>query len=256
MTGSLQLGLWELIGLRVVLAAGAATLGAAIAVSFKKISHFGLCLLISFAAGALLAVALFDILPETLSLAGPLKGGIAFLSGYLLFFLITKFVFHICPACSATHTEVNFKAITAAMIVALSIHSFMDGLAIYSGTRTGSDLGLLILFAVVFHKIPEGMALSLVALGSGKSRRQAFFITVVVETLTTISGGFAGLLFFIPKDSPWLGYLMGHVGGGFIFLVVHALLSEAIKRHPRFTILSALGGALSIGIVGFLIGAF
>ena len=135
MTGSLHLGLWELIGLRVVLASAAATLGAAIAVAFRKINHFGLCLLISFAAGALLAVALFDILPETLSLVGPLRGGIAFLSGYLLFFLITKFVFHICPACSATHTEMNFKAITAAMIVALSIHSFMDGLAIYSGTR-------------------------------------------------------------------------------------------------------------------------
>jgi zinc transporter ZupT len=142
------------------------------------------------------------------------------------------------------------------MIVALSIHSFMDGLAIYAGTRTGSELGILVLFAVVFHKIPEGMALSLVALGSGAGRRRAFLTTLTVESVTTISGGLAGLLFFIPQDSPWLGYIMGHVGGGFIFLVIHALLAETIKRHPRFTILSALGGALSIGIVGFLIGAF
>jgi len=256
MTASSHLGLWQLIGLRVVLAAAAATLGAAIAVSFKKISHLGLCLLISFAAGALLAVAIFDILPETFALVGPLKGSISILSGYLLFFLITRFVFHICPACSATHTEVNFKAITAAMIVALSVHSFMDGLAIYAGTRTGSDLGFLILFAVVFHKVPEGMALSLVALGSGMARRRAFFMTFALEAITTLSGGLVGLLFFIPRESVWLGYILGHVGGGFIFLVVHALLSEVVKHHPRYTLLSAFCGALTIGIVGFLIGAF
>ena len=256
MAGSLHFSLWELIGLRVILAAFAATLGATIAVSFKKISHLGLCLLISFAAGALLAVALFDILPETFSLVGPLKGGISFVSGYLLFYLITKFVFHICPACAATHTEVNFKTITIAMVAALSVHSFMDGLAIYGGTRTGSDLGFLILFAVVFHKIPEGMALSLVALGSGMSRLKAFLISFAVETVTTISGGFVGLLLSIPQESPWLGYILGHVGGGFVFLVIHALLSETVKHHPRYTLLSAFAGALSIGILGFLIGAF
>src|SRR3989338_3146423 len=126
-------GVWQLILWRIVLAVVAATLGALLAVSFKKISHWWLCILISFAAGALLAVALLEIFPETISMLGWVPGLLSILSGYLLFFLITRFVFHICPACAATHTEVNFKAVTIAMVVALSVHSFMDGLAIYSG---------------------------------------------------------------------------------------------------------------------------
>ena len=203
-----------------------------------------------------MAVALLDILPEAIELVGVLKGLVSGVSGYALFWLITKFVFHICPACSATHTEVNFKAITAAMVASLSVHSFMDGLAIYSGTVTGSEAGLLILFAVVFHKIPEGMALSLVAVGSGMSRRTAFALSVGLESVTTLAGGLAGLFFALPKTSPWLGIILGHVGGGFVFLVIHALLSEVVKDHPRHTILAAIGGALSIGVIGFFIGAF
>ena len=241
-----QLTVAQLIALRVVLAVAAAASGALFAVAFKKIGHLGLCLLISFAAGALLAVSLFDILPESFESVGVAKGLLSFASGYLLFFLLTKFVFHVCPACAATHTEVNFKAITTAMVAALSVHSFMDGLAIASGSSTGSSIGLLILLAVAFHKFPEGMALTLVGLGSGMSRRRALWMSCLIESSTTIGGGIAG--FFIPASggSPWTGYVLGHVGGGFVFIVMHALLSEVVKHHPRYTVLSALLGGASI----------
>ena len=241
----------QLISLRIVIAVAAAALGAFVAVSLKKISHLGLCLLISFAAGALLAVSLFDILPETFEALGAVKGLISFGSGYLLFFLLTRFVFHVCPACSATHTEVQFKSITIAMIAALSVHSFMDGLAISSGVASGSSVGLLILLAVAYHKFPEGLALTSVAMSSGMSRRNAFLTSTLIESSTTILGGLAGFLLPISQGSPWSGYVLGHVAGGFVFIVLHALLSEVVKHHPRYTILSAFAGGFSILIVQY-----
>ncbi len=231
-----------------------AGLGSFLAISFKKISHLGLCVLISFAAGALLAVSLLDIVPEALKLVGWPAGILSLLSGYALFFLVTKFIFHICPACAATHTEINFKAITIAMLVALSIHSFMDGLAIYSGYLTHSSIGILIFLAVAYHKLPEGMALTLVARGSGMKRLSAFAICVGLELATTLTGGMVGLVMMIPDSSKWIGYILGHVAGGFIFLVIHALLSEVIKHHPRSTILAAMAGGASIAVAGLLIG--
>ena len=66
----------------------------------------------------------------------------------------------------------------------------------------------------------------------------------------------AGILFLVPSSSQWIGYILGHVGGGFVFLVTHALLSEVMKHHPRNTILAALTGAVSIGLAGTLFGAF
>lgn len=246
---------WQLLLIRLGLAVSMAGLGSFLAISFKKISHRRLCILISFAAGALLAVSLLDIVPETVKLVGWISGGLSLLSGYALFFFVTKFIFHICPACAATHTEVNFKAVTIAMLVALAIHSFMDGLAIYSGVLTESSIGLLIFLAVAYHKLPEGMALTLVARGSGMGRPKAFAICVGLEFVTTLTGGLAGLFMMIPGSSKWIGYVLGHVGGGFIFLVIHALLSEVIKHHPRSTILAALAGGASIAVLGLLIGS-
>jgi zinc transporter ZupT len=245
---------WPLILTREFLAIFMAALGAWVAVSFKKISHKGLCVLISFAAGALLAVTLLDIVPEVVELTGPKAALLSLFSGYLLFFLITKFVFHICPACAATHTEVNFKAITLAMVVALGVHSFMDGLAIYSGYLGETSIGLLIFLAVAYHKFPEGMALAAVALGSGMKAARVFWLCVLLEATTTISGGVVGFLTLAPEFPHWLGFVLGHVGGGFIFLVIHALLSEVVKHHPRSTLLAALAGFGSITLAGFLIG--
>jgi ZIP family zinc transporter len=248
------LSLGQLLWLRLILAVGMASLGAIIASRAKKIDHHGLCLLISFAAGALLAVALFDILPEAAAMSGLVPALVSALTGYLLFWGITKFVFHVCPACAATHTEVNFKAITLAMVVALSVHSFMDGLAIYAGLKAGSSLGVLILFAVAYHKLPEGMALTLVAIGSGRKRAESFLLTVGLEASTTIGGGLAGLVSALPAESPWIGLLLGHVAGGFVYLVGHALLSEVVKDHPRSTLLAAFVGGASMALVTAFLG--
>ena len=79
-----KLNAGDLITLRIVFAVAAATVGSLIAAAFKKISHLGLCLLISFAAGSLLAVALFDILPEALESVGVLKGLVSFASAWQL----------------------------------------------------------------------------------------------------------------------------------------------------------------------------
>lgn len=227
-----------------------AAFGALLAVSLRSVSHKQLCILISFAAGALLAVVLFDILPEAVEAAGWLKAGLSFLSGYALFALLTRFVFHVCPACAATHTEVNFKAVTVAMLTALSVHSFMDGLAIQSAQVAGA--GFMVLLAVAYHKLPEGMALALVARGSGMTRSRAFLLVALVEGITTMGGGLAGLWTLTPEHAQWTAYVLAHTGGGFFFIVVHALLSEAIKHHPRSTIFAALAGAGSILAATFL----
>lgn len=233
-----------------------AALGGFIAISFKKINHLGLCLLISFAAGALLAVALLDLIPESIQAAGWIGGTLSILSGYVLFALVSRFIFHVCPACSATHTELNFKAITISMVAALSIHSFMDGLAIYSGYLATADVGILILLAVAFHKLPEGLALTLVARASGLGRAKAFLFCLGLEAVTTLAGGLAGIFVLVHENARWFGYVLGHIAGSFIFIVLHALLSEVFKHHPRSTVIAALAGAFLMAAIGFTIGAF
>jgi MFS family permease len=73
--------------------------------------------------------------------------------------------------------------------------------------------------------------------------------------VTTLAGGVAGLLTLLPEHSLWVGYVLGHVAGGLFLIVMHALLSEMFKHHPRSTLLAALAGAASIVAVGRRSGA-
>lgn len=244
----------QIVFLRLAITVAVSGLGALIAILFKKINHLGFCVLISFAAGALLAVTFLDILPEAVEIAGVGKGILSFASGYLLFILLSRFVSHICPACSATHSEINFRALTMTMVVALSVHSLMDGLAVFGGSVGHQETGLALLLAVAFHKLPEGLALALVAMNSGMNRPAAFVLSLGLETATTLLGGMAGIWLGIDEHASWVGMVLGHAGGGFFFIAWHALLSEVIKHHPKHTLVAALLGASAIGAVHYFHG--
>ena len=71
-----------------------AAIGSVMAASVG-VSHRHLCALISFAAGTLVATTFIHIIPESLSILSLPAIGLALLSGYGLFFLIGRHVFHI-----------------------------------------------------------------------------------------------------------------------------------------------------------------
>ncbi|PYK14518.1 MAG: hypothetical protein DME55_15080, partial [Verrucomicrobia bacterium] len=107
--------------------------GGAISTSLR-LEHKALCALISFAAGTLLGVTLFAIFPEGLNDSGVWPVVAAAATGYVLFFFISKYVHHVCPACAASHFDADatrhFSEIATALIIALAIHSTTDGLVL------------------------------------------------------------------------------------------------------------------------------
>src|SRR6266704_289073 len=100
----------------------AALLGGGISTSLQM-EHKQLCALISFAAGTLLGVTFFAILPEGLGAAPWWAVLLAVATGYALFFFISKHVHHVCPAFAAIHFDADatqhFSEIATALIVAL-----------------------------------------------------------------------------------------------------------------------------------------
>ncbi len=217
---------------RALLAVGMAVGGGGIA-CLRPLTHRQLCALISYAAGALLIVTLFDIIPEATERIGLTAMPLGVVSGYILFALVSRYVAHICPACAATHTEQVFQQVTWLMVVALSIHSVMDGLAVAASWATSGATGAALVGAVFVHKVPEGLALTSVARGAGWSRGRALLLTLFVEGTTTLGGSWLGM--GMGASAVWLGWVLAHIGGGFLYLVVHATLSELLHHRPRAT---------------------
>lgn len=241
--------------IRAVAAIFVAMIGAAIAVSAKKLTHRALCALISIAAGALLSVTILEIIPEAYELAGPLWLALGFISGYVLFFLISKYVHHICPACAATHTEERFIAVNLVMISAVALHSMMDGIGVAVSYTAGDEVAsLIILLAISFHKFPEGLALASVARGAGYSRGKAFLTALGVEMMTLI-GALITLGFLKDISLLWFGVILAHIGGGFVYLTVHAMIGEMVKHERRSILVYAVIGFVIILIVSLGIAA-
>jgi zinc transporter ZupT len=220
-----------------------------------------LCALISFGAGSLLGVTLFAILPETSHdlhwwALLPALG-----SGYLVFAIITKYVYHVCPACAASHfdqaTTHRYSEIAGGLMIALAIHCAADGIAMAAGQEAeiahaagGRALSLPLVVAICIHKVPEGLALGSLLLGAGFKRGPALLRVATVES-TTILGGIAGLVFLRHIPETWLAAVVAHAGGGFLFLAIHAILGEILRHHKALVLINFLLGIALIAAVTF-----
>ncbi len=217
---------------RTTIATAVAILGGVLGVLIGRASQrFGA--LVNAAAGALLAVTLISLLPEAAEFIALPELILAVASGYAVFFLVGKYVSPLCPACAAghidAHTPVHFGRMTVLLVIALTLHSLMDGVAVAAGhgLHHGSDMSLL--FAVSFHKLPEGLALAALLLGAGYTPRTALLWTIGIE-MTTQVGGLLGIFALRNVPAFYLGATLAHVGGGFLYLVLHPLLGRSVAR--------------------------
>ena len=212
-----------------------------------QLAHKQLCALISFAAGTLLGVTIFAILPESFGGCPWWAVLLALASGYALFFFISKYVHHVCPACAASHFDEDasrhFSQIATALILALAIHSTTDGLALgIQGEIPVIDATKWSLFsALCIHKVPEGLALGSLLIGAGFHRSAALGWVAAVEA-TTLLGGVIGYFFLTNISIFWLGLIMAHVGGGFFYLATHAVLGEMLKHGKKIVLTSFAAG--------------
>lgn len=246
------------VTLAFVLAVGGGLLSAALGLSHKR-----LCALISLAAGTLLGVTLFAILPESWQATKWWELLLAIGSGYGVFFLISRYVHHVCPACAASHFDEEathrFSEFATVLIVALAIHSTSDGVALAAGHESHSStthaqeaLDWSLLLAICIHKIPEGLALGALLLGAGFKRIATVGWVAAVESSTVLGGLFG--LFFLRDISPfWLGMILAHVGGGFLYLAAHAVLGEMMKHGKTLVLTNFACGILLIAALNLVL---
>lgn len=216
-------------------------------------THERLCAFISLGAGTLLGVAVCGILPECWASLNwwQLLAGLA--SGYVLFALVSRYIFHICPACAASHfdeaTTHRLAEFAMAMMLALAIHCVVDGLALAVGHEESAAVDSSVTLAICVHKFPEGLALGALLLGGGFSRQRMLWLVAAVES-TTILGGLLGWFVFHDVSPVWLALALANAGGGFFYLAVHAMVGEIFKHHKGLVLGNFTAG---FGVIAALI---
>ncbi len=236
-----------------------AMLGSSV-IFFVHLDHKKLCRLISFSAGALLGAAIFTLLPESFADLSIFEIILSGFSGYFLFWFISRYFAHVCPACSASHfderTTKKFSEIVLTLLVALSIHSFLDGVAIATGGGNLKIQDNSVFIAIAVHKFPEGLALAALMFSSDYTKGKIIGYVFLVEFVTVI-GAAAGLYVFESGISPLImGIIMAHIAGGFVYLAMHAVMGEMLKNHRSLVITFFSLGLLLIFSVRIFFGSF
>jgi zinc transporter ZupT len=236
------------VTIRILAAFGIAEAAAGLSALLAR-THKQLCAFISLGAGTLLGVAVCGILPECLASLQWWQFLLGAGSGYLLFAIVSRYIFHICPACAASHfdeaTTHRLAEFALAMMIALAIHSTADGLALAVGHQESQAVDWSVTVAICVHKFPEGLALGALLLGGGFPRRRMLWLVAAVEA-TTIVGGLLGWLGFHNISAFWLALILANAGGGFFYLAIHAVLGEIFKHHKGLVLANFAAGFAAI----------
>jgi zinc and cadmium transporter len=220
---------------------------------------------ISFAIGALLAVAFWGLIPEAFSAVKPeqfqsLSGAI--LAGILGFFVLEKLlIWRHCHSgnCEAHgdedehshghgHSHSHGMAKSAGVLIVLGdgIHNFVDGVLIAAAFLTDAHLGIVTSLAVAAHEIPQEVGDFAILLHSGYSKSKALLYNIFASLATVLGGvlayfGLEGL-----HDS--LPYFLALAASSFIYIAVADLIPSLHKKTDMRTSLQQIA-LIALGVL-------
>jgi zinc and cadmium transporter len=164
-------------------AAGANAFGGAIIVQ-KHWDRSYLRYFVALGAGFMLATAMVEVIPESLSLGGK-NAAYLILLGYLIVHFFEHTVtphFHFGEETHSDEFAHSHKSYS--VLIGLLIHTFFDGIAIASAFIVSNWLGWIVFLAVFLHKVPEGFTVASVMLAGGQSRRNAWAASMLLGAAT------------------------------------------------------------------------
>jgi zinc transporter, ZIP family len=200
-------------------------------------------LLLGFSSGAVLGVALFDILPEVFLMGGGFYHMPVTALGFLAFFGLERYTAMHRPrehAHAAASHEQELGQWTAA---GLAVHSFLDGVAIGVGFQANFGIGLLIALGVISHDLSDGLNTVTVVLAHGNPLQRATF-WLGIDMLTPLMGAAITLPFNLRAGLlPWL---LAFFAGSFLYIGASDLLPEAREHDSPLVGVATAVGMLAI----------
>lgn len=225
-------------------AALATLLGGGLALRLRDKLH----LILGFSAGAVIAVAFFDLLPESLEIGAGHHSISTMLSftalGFFGYTILDRFITlhtHTDDADDGVHTHgMPERALVGAG--SLSSHSFLDGFAIGIAFQASPAIGAVVAIAVLTHDFSDGINTVNLVLKNGGTRMQAFR-WLLVDAAAPILGAAATLFVRVPESA--LSIILAVFAGFFLYIGASDLLPESHHSHPKaLTTVLTLVGAL------------
>jgi zinc transporter ZupT len=209
-------------------ALAATLLGGGFALKYQDKLH----LILGFSAGAVLGVALFDLLPESLGLArknyaAPTVTLFVAVGFFAFMFLNRVLLLHPEDEEHAAHAHRRQGSLGAA---SLSLHSFLDGVGIGLAFKVSTTVGAVVGAAVLAHDFSDGInTVSVILRSRGKGLRALKWL--LLDAAAPVLGVASTYLFTLSDTA--LGLVLSVFCGFFLYIGASDLLPESHHRHPK-----------------------
>ena len=220
----------ELVLLTALGVGGATIIGALIGFIFKNISHKFSDIVLSFAAGIMLAAAVLGLIIPSLEGGG--KYGVlvtvaGIFAGAVCLNLIDKLVPHLHKIVGVepeSHHNANLNKVLL-FVLAIAIHNLPEGIAAGVGFGSGDTTqALLIAGGIALQNIPEGMVIIASMLAAGIRPGKTFVIALItgfVEVIGTLIGYFA-----VSISTAILPFALAFAGGTMLYVISDEMIPE------------------------------
>ncbi len=237
----------EIVFLTALGVGGASIIGAVLGFIFKKTTHKFSDIVLSFAAGVMLAAAVIGLVLPSLEYGGKYSLIVTIAGvfcGALCVNVIDKLMPHLHRLSGvdqeAHPNSQNRIDKVLLFVVAIAIHNLPEGIAAGVGFGTGNNVeALTIAGGIALQNIPEGMVIIAPMLSAGMSSRRTFIIATiagVVEVVGTLLGYFA-----ITVSSAILPFALAFAGGTMLYVISDEMIPEThahgSERGATFSLL-------------------
>ncbi len=220
----------ELVLLTALGVGGATIIGAIVGFFFKGISHQFSDIIISFAAGVMLAAAVLGLILPSLEYGG--KYGVVttvvgIFVGAVCLNLIDKLVPHLHKFVGENPESSNNADLSKVLlfVMAIAIHNLPEGIAAGVGFGSGdTSQALMIAGGIALQNIPEGMVIIAPMLAAGIPSHKTFIlamITGLVEVAGTMIGYFA-----VSVSIAILPFALAFAGGTMLYVISDEMIPE------------------------------
>ena len=242
---------------------GATIVGALIGFAFKNISHRFSDIILSFAAGVMLAAAVLGLIIPSVERGSDYGMPVALLItvagifvGALCLNLIDKLVPHLHALAGVEPEEHHNEGLSKVLlfVMAIAIHNLPEGIAAGVGFGSGDTSGALVIAGgIALQNIPEGMVVIAPMLAAGVSKKRTLLIatlTGLVEVVGTLIGYLA-----VSASEVILPFALAFAGGTMLYVISDEMIPETHAHGgQRGATYALLGGFALMLCMDFLLG--
>ncbi|MBW0275623.1 permease [Nocardia sp. MH4] len=207
-------------------------------------------LVLGLAAGVMLGLVAFDLIPEALEQS---SGEVYGVPVVLIAAVVGFLSIHILERAVAIHTghegefgshHHGFESVGLLAAAGLIFHSTLDGFGIGLGYQAGATVGMSVAIAVICHDFADGFNTFTIPTLYGNARKRALTL-LGLDAVAPVIGAILGTLIHVPEQ--WIGLYLGYFAGFLLYLATADILPEAHAEHPsRLTLLSTVTGVAAM----------